>query len=412
MSRIAELMKLRCPHGVRFEALGNLLEPGTNIRWSDVPGKAFQYIDLTSVDRITHSIGETETITGENAPSRAQQVVREGDVLFGTTRPMLKRYCIVPAEFNGQIASTGYCVLRPKTDRLLTNFLFHVIGTVEFYEFVEANERGASYPAIPDGVVKEFRVPVPPVEVQEEIVRVLDFFQSLEAELEAELEARRIQYAHYRDSLLSFSGRPDVEWAPMGRHGEFVRGRRFVKDDYTADSSGVPSIHYGEIYTHYGIAAYETVARVRSDLTTQLRYAEPGDVVVAGVGETVEDIGKAVAWLGDEDVAIHDDCFAYRHDESLDPKFVAYCMRTTAFNASKARFVSRAKMKRLSSDGLKKMVIPVPPRAEQERLVAILHKFDALVNDLSEGLPAELAARRTQYQYYRGRLLTFAEVAE
>ena len=199
-SRIEDLIKPLGPNGVGFEVLDSFLERGTNVRWSDVPGKAFQYIDLTSVDRTTHTIGETETITSENAPSRAQQIVREGDVLFATTRPMLKRFCVVPAEFDGQIASTGYCVLRPKSDRLLTNFLFHLIGTADFYEYVVANERGASYPAIPDAVVKEFRIPIPSVEVQREIVRVLDLFVTLEAEL----DKRRVQYEYYRDRLLTF----------------------------------------------------------------------------------------------------------------------------------------------------------------------------------------------------------------
>jgi len=112
MSRIDDLIAGLCPGGVPFEPLGKLVKRGTNIKWADVRAQAFQYIDLTSVDRVTHAISDTETITSETAPSRAQQIVREGDVLFGTTRPMLKRYCVISAEFDGQIASTGYCVLR------------------------------------------------------------------------------------------------------------------------------------------------------------------------------------------------------------------------------------------------------------------------------------------------------------
>jgi len=212
MSQIDDLIHELCPNGAQFEVLGTLLERVTNVHWSEVPGESFQYIDLTSVDRITHAIGKTETITSDNAPSRAQQIVREGDVLFGTTRPMLKRYCIIPEAYDGQIASTGYCVFRPKTNRLLTNFLFHLIGTAEFYKFIETNQRGASYPAISDDVVKKFRIPLLPLAVQEEIVRVLDAFQSLEAELEAELEARRVQYGHYRTLLLTFSEAEGVDF--------------------------------------------------------------------------------------------------------------------------------------------------------------------------------------------------------
>ena len=174
MSRIDELTQELCPQGVEYEEIGKLIVRSEKMRWDDFDQTdEFRYIDLGAVDRVTHSIGDTETITKEKAPSRAQQVVREGDVLFGTTRPMLKRYCVVPSDYNGQVASTGFCVLRVNPERILTNYLFHLLGTAKFYDYIEANERGASYPAIPDNVVKKFRIPVPPLEVQHEIVRLI-----------------------------------------------------------------------------------------------------------------------------------------------------------------------------------------------------------------------------------------------
>lgn len=411
MSHIDDLIKELCPEGVRFESIGSVVQRSSTIRWADVAGKEFQYIDLTSVDRITHAITETQTITSENAPSRAQQLVREGDVIFGTTRPMLKRYTLITAEYDGQIASTGYCVLRPLSDRILSNFLFHLLGTREFYAFVEENERGASYPAIPDGVVKEFRIPIPPVEVQWEIVRLLDLFGGLAADLatqlDAELEARQLQYAYYLDQLMSFTGDTDVRWIPMGEIGEFIRGRRFVKSDIVDE--GVPAIHYGEIYTRYGVATSSVAIHLRPELKFGLRYAKPGDVVIVDVGETVEDVGRAVAWLGNEEVAIHDHSFAFRHTQN--PSYVSYYLRTTAFRRQKAKYVARTKVKTLSMPGIAKIRIPVPPREVQDRIVAVLDNFEALVDDLRISLPAELTARRKQYEYYRDRLLTFEELA-
>lgn len=199
-----------------------------------------------------------------------------------------------------------------------------------------------------------------------------------------------------------------IQRSPMGELGEFFRGRRFVKSDIVPD--GIPAIHYGEIYTDYGLSAVETVSQVREELRPTLRFARTGDVVIAGVGETVEDVGKAVAWLGDSEVAIHDDCFVFR--SSMNPKFVAYYLQTAAFNAEKSKHVARAKVKRLSADGLRKLAIPVPPPAEQEHIVDILDKFDALMNDLRYWLPAEIKARGQQYAYYRDRLLTFKEPME
>jgi type I restriction enzyme S subunit len=193
----------------------------------------------------------------------------------------------------------------------------------------------------------------------------------------------------------------------LGEIGKFTRGRRFTKGDYVPD--GIGCIHYGDIYTQYGTSATQAVSHVRADLVSTLRFAQQGDIVIAAVGETVEDVGKAVAWLGADKVAIHDDCFAFQH--SMNPKFVSYCFQTERFNAEKNKFVARAKVKRLSGESLAKLTIPVPPLEEQERIVAILDKFDTLVNDISFGLPAEIKARRQQYAHYRDRLLTFRDAA-
>ena len=112
MSRLEELIKELCPDGVEFASISNCVEKIKNIKWIDNKDVEFQYIDLTSVDRETSKITETQTINANNAPSRAQQILQSGDVILGTTRPMLKRYCLIGDEYNNQICSTGFCVLR------------------------------------------------------------------------------------------------------------------------------------------------------------------------------------------------------------------------------------------------------------------------------------------------------------
>ncbi|MCS6407225.1 restriction endonuclease subunit S, partial [Klebsiella quasipneumoniae] len=225
---------------------------------------------------------------------------------------------------------------------------------------------------------------------------------------------RKKQYNYYRDQLLSFK-KGDVEWKALGEIGKFIRGKRFTKADYVEDGIGV--IHYGEIYTRYGVFTTHTLSQVRNDMEKSLRYAEPGDVVITDVGETVEDVGKAVAWLGDDKVAIHDHCYAFRH--SMNPKFVSYCMQTASFIAEKAKYVARTKVNTLLINGFAKIAIPVPypndlekSLAEQARIVAILDKFDALTNSISEGLPREIALRQKQYEYYRDLLLSFPKPEE
>jgi type I restriction enzyme S subunit len=289
------------------------------------------------------------------------------------------------------------------TSKIVPKFFFYFLKTQRLEELNQAG----GVPSLTQAVLNEIRIAVPPLEIQREIVRVLDIFTSLEAELEAELEARRRQYTYYRDALFTFGDRSDVRWTTLGDVGTFTRGRRFTKADMVAD--GLACIHYGEIYTRYGTSADSPISRVRADMKSSLRFANTGDVIIAGVGETVEDVGKAVAWLGNESIAVHDDCFAFRHD--MNPKFVAYWFQTTSFNVEKVKYVARAKVKRLSGDDLAKLRIPIPPLAEQARIVATLDAFDALVNDLSSGLPAEIAARRQQYEHYRDRLLTFREAS-
>ncbi|MFY8018086.1 MAG: restriction endonuclease subunit S, partial [Inhella sp.] len=154
------------------------------------------------------------------------------------------------------------------------------------------------------------------------------------------------------------------------------------------------------------------VSKVRSDMEGSLRYAKPNDVVIAGVGETVEDVGKAVAWIGAGSVAIHDDSYAFRH--SMNPKYISYAMQTAAYISEKAKHVSRGKINRLLIDGVAKVRIPIPypsdvekSLAEQARIVAILDKFNALTNSITEGLPKEIELRQKQYEHYRDLLLRF-----
>lgn len=128
--------------------------------------------------------------------------------MFGATRPQLARFCIVPAAYEGQICSTGFCVLRPKKKQILPQWIYFQISLERFYEFVKARERGSNYPTISTADVKAYEIPVPALEEQERIVGILDKFDRLVNDLSeglpAEIEARRAQYAHYREKLLSF----------------------------------------------------------------------------------------------------------------------------------------------------------------------------------------------------------------
>ncbi|MCJ1805738.1 restriction endonuclease subunit S [Flavobacterium covae] len=193
---------------VEWKTLGDVILPTSNIRWRDT-NKSYRYIDLTSVCREKNTIIETTEINTNNAPSRAQKLILKNDVIFATTRPTQQRLCLITEEYSGEIASTGYCILRADTNHILPKWIYYWITSSEFKKYVEENQSGSAYPAISDTKVKEFKIPVPSIEEQQRIVSILDKFDvlttSISEGLPKEIELRQKQYEYYRNQLLSFS---------------------------------------------------------------------------------------------------------------------------------------------------------------------------------------------------------------
>lgn len=193
---------------VEWKTIKDCTVKTNNIKWIDSTGTEFLYIDLSSVNRDDNKIVETQSINYKTAPSRAQQMVLKQDVIFGSTRPMLKRYCIILDKYNNQICSTGFCVLRANTELVLPKWIFYIVASSDFYNHVEKYQKGASYPAISDAEIKLYKIPVPPLPEQQRIVDILDRFDTLcndiSSGLPAEIKARRKQYEYYRDKLLTF----------------------------------------------------------------------------------------------------------------------------------------------------------------------------------------------------------------
>jgi len=195
--------------GFKWKTLEELVEKTQNIRWKNNT-KIYRYIDLTSVDRENNNIIGTIEINALNAPSRAQKIVKENDVIFATTRPTQQRVALISKEFSDEIASTGYCVLRAKTNIVLPKWLFYFLSTINFKNYVEENQSGSAYPAISDSKVKEFRIPIPEVTIQQSIIEKLDKFYSLTNSLlhglPKEINNRKKQYSYYQKELLNFLG--------------------------------------------------------------------------------------------------------------------------------------------------------------------------------------------------------------
>jgi type I restriction enzyme S subunit len=305
--------------------------------------------------------------------------------------------------------------IKATSDVLDTKFLYHYMSS-KFKQYILMKSVGATSTSIRKPMLEGFQIPIPcpdnpekSLAIQGEIVRILDTFTELTAELTAELTVRKKQYHYYRDQLFTFTEK-EIECKPMGHEsvGKFIRGGSLQKKDFT--ESGFGCIHYGQIYTHYGTYADTTKTFVSESLAKKCRKAQQGDLVIATTSENDEDVCKAVAWLGNEDIAISSDACIYKHN--LNPKYVSYFFQTENFQSQKRQYITGAKVRRVNADNLAKILIPVPSVEEQARIVAILDKFDALTNSLTEGLPREIELRQKQYEYYRDLLLSFPKLQD
>ncbi|WP_337234820.1 restriction endonuclease subunit S [Proteus terrae] len=397
--------------------ISEVTERTTNIKWSET-SESLQYIDLTSVSVDTKKIIKTTEVKASNAPSRAQKLVKKDDVLFATTRPTQMRYCLIDEEYNGAVASTGYCVLRVKRDMTLPKWILHLISSSDFKKYLEENQSGSAYPAISDAKVKDFSIPIPcpdnlekSLAIQSEIVRILDKFTALTAELTAELNMRKKQYNYYRDKLLSFE-EGEVEWKALAELGELVRGNGLPKADFT--TSGVPAIHYGQIYTHYGLSTETTISYVSPETARKLKKVNTGDVVITNTSENLEDVGKALVYLGNSEAVTGGHATIFKPNKLIIGKYFAYFTQTSTFFSAKRKLAKGTKVIDVSATDMAKIQIPIPcpdnpekSLAIQSEIVRILDKFDALTNSITEGLPREIELRQKQYEYYRDLLLNF-----
>lgn len=391
MSKTSFLEKLLDGVAVDWRALGEVTLPTTNIRWRDTD-RTYRYIDLTSVSIETKRITDTSEITSSNAPSRAQKLVEKDDVIFATTRPAQQRYCLINDDSAGEVASTGYCVLRAKSDEVLPKWILHWIASTDFKTYVEENQSGSAYPAISDAKVKEFKLPIPcpenpkkSLEIQAEIVRILDAFTSLTAELTAELNTRKQQYNYYRDELLSFE-EGTVEWKRLGELAENLDNKRKPITSGLREPGDIP--YYGAS----GIVDYVKDYIFDGDL---LLVSEDGANLVARNTPIAFSVsGKS--WVNNHAHVLKFQTYAER-------RYVEYYLNSIDLTP----YISGAAQPKLNKKNLEDISIPNPSPEEKKRIVAILDKFDALTNSITEGLPREIELRQKQYEHYRDLLFSF-----
>lgn len=188
------------PKGWEVKKLGDITSKCNTISWSNVAkNDNYYYVDLTSVVCEIKQIVNPQQVNAASAPSRAKQIILEGDILFGTTRPTQRRVCVVPQKYDSQICSTGFCVLRPKKE-IKSEWLFFSLCANRFYEYIEPLQTGANYPAVSDSVVRSYKLPLPPLTLQQSFAAQIEAIEQQKALIRRSLVdtrtllAARMQY--------------------------------------------------------------------------------------------------------------------------------------------------------------------------------------------------------------------------
>lgn len=407
MNRIDELIKKLCPNGVEYKKASEIkiesfwLMPSTPTYIADgVP-----YITSKNIKNGKINFENVNYISEKDYLSiSSNRTIKKNDLLI-TMIGTIGETAFVEEDikFYGQ----NMYLIRLNEKVINRKFFNYYLTSEKIKNSLVSRKNTSSQGYIKAGSIENLLLPVPPLEIQCEIVHILDDFTLLSAEL----KARQKQYQYYIDYFYALENKENLDGKiyQLDELGELIRGKRFVHADAVSEN-GIPAIHYGELYTYYGVIATETKSQIRKDIPKKLRYAKKGDIVIVGAGENNIDIGVGVAWLGDYEVAVHDACYIFHPSEKVLSKYISFYLRADMYHQQIKKYVSEGKICAISAQGIGKSKIYVPSIEEQKRVIKILENFDKLNKDIRSGIPAEIEARQKQYEYYRDKLLTFKEL--
>ncbi len=399
MSKLDELIKELCPSGVEYKKLGEVTKySDTRINNSEI--KPFSYVGVENLLQQKKGVEFSFKIPeGKNSIEYLKD-----DILIGNIRPYLRK--IWKATKNGG-TNGDVLVIRILTgyqNKLNAEYLYYLLSSEDFFIYDNQHAKGAKMPRGSKDDIMLYEIPVPPLQVQNEIVRILDKFTSLEAELEAELEARRKQYEYYRDSLLTFGD--VVEWKSLDELCTKVTDGSHFSPKAVEQGYPMPSVKDMR-YNCFDLTDCKRISQ--SDYDTLVKAGckpQINDVVIAKDGSMLK---YAFAIKENLDLVILSSIAILKPKTNIiNPDFFAHYFRQESFRELVIRdYSSKGGVPRIVLKNFKKIKIPVPTLEKQLKIVAILDRFESLCNDITSGLPAEIAARHKQYEYYRDKLLTF-----
>ena len=393
MSKLDKLIHELCPNGVEYIPIINLAEIGTgshNTNEELDDGKYPFFVRSQTLRRLnTYDFDEKAIITAGDG-------VGVGKVFHYIEG----KYALHQRAYRIHVTS----------DKLEPKYLLHYMKA-SFLSYMEMNAVNSSVTSVRKPMLEKYRIPVPPLEIQYEIIRILDSFAAISSELNAELgkelTARKKQYNYYRDTLLSFDNTvKKVKLKDIAV--DIYRGAGIKREEVT--ETGIPCVRYGEIYTTYNTWFDACVSHTKLEYVSNPKYFEHGDILFAITGESVEDIAKSVAYIGNEKCLAGGDIVVLKHNQ--EPRYLAHVLSTYESRQQKSRGKIKSKVVHSSVPAIEDIEIPLPSIEVQRRYADVLDYFEKICNDLNIGLPAEIEARKKQYEYYRDVLLTFAECGE
>ena len=389
-----------CPNGIKtvplwkytawdkkFNAVDNSMQENVIKYKYLLANELNEIVDNTGDIRILYTSEEVAYTTEE----KAGEFISQGEIVaipWGGN-PNVKYY-------NGRFVTGDNRIATSIAPKMLdTKFLYYVL--LDKLDVISTFYRGAGIKHPSMLSVLALEIPLPPLNIQKEIVSILDSFTSLIDKMKQEVEMRKKQMEYYREKLLA----PQNSWEikTLGEIGTFTRGNGLQKSDFR--DKGFPCVHYGQIHTYYKTCIYKTKSFCEEDLAKKLQKASYGDLLIATTSEDVKACCKAAVWFGDGDVAYSGDSFRYSHDQN--PKYMAYLFQTEMFAKQKQKAATGAKVVRVSGESMASFSFAFPPLAQQRQIASILDTFETYISKLEK----MIELRQKQYEYYREKLLTF-----
>lgn len=397
MTNLEILIQELCPDGVEFRTMEEVFEirngytPSKNNPdfWEGGTIPWFRMEDIRQNGRILSDAIQHIT----PAAIKGKGLFPANSIIIATTAT-IGEHALVIADSLANQRFTNLVVRKSLSACLLPKFVFYYMFVID--EWCKKNVNAGNFASVDMKRFKKLEFPLPPIEVQTEIVRILDKFTSLEAELEAELDCRKRQYEYYRDKLLSFDnvGGQEVTISKIGDIGRICMCKRIMKNQ-TNSESGIPFYKIGT----FGKVADAYISNdVYEEYKKLYSYPKKGDILMSASGT----IGRTVVFNGKPSYFQDSNIVWVDNDETkVFNSYLNYYYQIIEWKTQGGT------IKRLYNNLLAGATIKYPSLEEQHRIVSILDRFESLTTSLQSGLPAEIAARRQQYEHYRDKLLTF-----